>query len=326
VSENALRDLDESGIIRIGATGQAGRHPRRQGHAEGRDAADAGGEAARAIFGEKAGDVRDASLKCPPGIEGTVVDVKIFSRKGIDKDLRALAIEQDQIAKIEKNSRDEIRIIREEANKKIRTCSSNAWPPRTSRTATEARSSRRARSSRPRRSPRLTAQQLKRLKLKDEEIADEIQIILRRQDSQIEVRNRVNAERIELLQKGDELPPGVIKMVKVYVAMKRKLSSATRWPDGTATRASSRASSRRPTCRTCRTARPIEIVLNPLGRSVPNERRARFLEDPPRVGRQDARACPWRRRCSTAPRGRDQEAPEGRRTCRTRARRCSTTA
>ena len=64
--------------------------------------------------------MRDASLKCPPGIEGTIVDVKIFSRKGIEKDLRALAIEQDQIAKIEKNSKDEIRIIREEANKKIR--------------------------------------------------------------------------------------------------------------------------------------------------------------------------------------------------------------
>ena len=112
---------------------------------------------------------------------------------------------------------------------------------------------------------RLTPQQLKRLKLKDEEIADEITIILRRQDSQIEVLNRVNAERIELLQKGDELPPGVIKMVKVYVAMKRKLSVGDKMagrhgnkgvisrilaeadmpylPDGT----------------------PIEIVLNPLG-------------------------------------------------------------
>jgi DNA-directed RNA polymerase subunit beta len=112
---------------------------------------------------------------------------------------------------------------------------------------------------------RLSPQQLKRLKLKDEEIAEAVQIILRRQDSQIEVLNRVNAERIELLQKGDELPPGVIKMVKVYVAMKRKLSVGDKMagrhgnkgvisriladgdmpylPDGT----------------------PIDIVLNPLG-------------------------------------------------------------
>src|SRR6185369_2170070 len=112
---------------------------------------------------------------------------------------------------------------------------------------------------------RLSPQQLKRLKLKDEEVAEAVTIILRRQDSQIEVLNRVNAERIELLQKGDELPPGVIKMVKVYVAMKRKLSVGDKMagrhgnkgvisrilaeadmpylPDGT----------------------PIEIVLNPLG-------------------------------------------------------------
>ena len=97
--------------------------------------------------------MRDASLKCPPGIEGTVVDVKIFSRKGIDKDLRALSIEQDQIAKIEKNSKDEIRIIREEANKKIRDLlAGQRAPPRRSATGTATSSSRRARSSPPRRS------------------------------------------------------------------------------------------------------------------------------------------------------------------------------
>jgi DNA-directed RNA polymerase subunit beta len=111
----------------------------------------------------------------------------------------------------------------------------------------------------------MTPQQLKRLKLKDEEVAEAVQIIQRRQDSQIEVLNRVNAERIELLQKGDELPPGVIKMVKAFVAMKRKLSVGDKMagrhgnkgvisrilsesdlpylPDGT----------------------PIDIVLNPLG-------------------------------------------------------------
>ncbi len=265
VSENALRDLDESGIIRIGASVKPGDILVGKVTPKGETQLTPEEKLLRAIFGEKAGDVRDASLKCPPGIEGTVVDVKIFSRKGIDKDLRALSIEQDQIAKIEKNSKDEIRIIREEANKKIRDLLVNRVAAEESPTATAARSSRRAASSRPRAVARLTPQQLKRLKLKDEEIADEITIILRRQDSQIEVLNRVNAERIELLQKGDELPPGVIKMVKVYVAMKRKLSVGDKMagrhgnkgvisrilaeadmpylPDGT----------------------PIEIVLNPLG-------------------------------------------------------------
>jgi DNA-directed RNA polymerase subunit beta len=265
VSENALRDLDESGIIRIGATVKPGDILVGKVTPKGETQLTPEEKLLRAIFGEKAGDVRDASLKCPPGIEGTIVDVKIFSRKGIDKDLRALSIEQDQIAKIEKNSKDEIRIIREEANKKIRDLlagkvvadevndrEGNEVVKKGSRLTPEAVA-------------RLTPQQLKRLKLKDEEVAEAVQMVLRRQDSQIEVLNRVNAERIDLLQKGDELPPGVIKMVKVYVAMKRKLSVGDKMagrhgnkgvisrilaeadlpylPDGT----------------------PIEIVLNPLG-------------------------------------------------------------
>src|SRR5262250_847804 len=120
VSETYLRDLDESGIIRIGANVKPGDILVGKVTPKGETQLTPEEKLLRAIFGEKAGDVRDASLKCPPGIEGTVVDVKIFSRKGIDKDLRALAIEQDQIGRIEKNSKDEIRIIREEANKKIR--------------------------------------------------------------------------------------------------------------------------------------------------------------------------------------------------------------
>ncbi len=265
VAETALRDLDESGIIRIGASVKPGDILVGKVTPKGETQLTPEEKLLRAIFGEKAGDVRDASLKCPPGIEGTVVDVKIFSRKGIDKDLRALSIEQDQIAKIEKNSKDEIRIIREEANKKIRDLLVGriAAEEVSDRDGNEI--ARKGAKFTPEGVARLTPQQLKRLKLKDEEIADEIQLVLRRQDSQIEVLNRVNAERIELLQKGDELPPGVIKMVKVYVAMKRKLSVGDKMagrhgnkgvisrilaeadlpylPDGT----------------------PVDIVLNPLG-------------------------------------------------------------
>ncbi len=265
VSENALRDLDESGIIRIGANVKPGDILVGKVTPKGETQLTPEEKLLRAIFGEKAGDVRDASLKCPPGIEGTVVDVKIFSRKGIDKDLRALAIEQDQIAKIEKNSKDEIRIIREEANKKIRDLLVGRMAAEDVSDRDGSEIVKKGAKFTPESVARLTPQQLRRLKLKDEEIADEIQLVMRRQDSQIEVLNRVNAERIELLQKGDELPPGVIKMVKVYVAMKRKLSVGDKMagrhgnkgvisrilaeadmpylPDGT----------------------PVDIVLNPLG-------------------------------------------------------------
>ena len=104
-SENALRDLDESGIIRIGATVKPGDILVGKVTPKGETQLTPEEKLLRAIFGEKAGDVRDASLKCPPGIEGTVVDVKIFSRKGVDKDLRAKSIEEGEIERIEKNSR-----------------------------------------------------------------------------------------------------------------------------------------------------------------------------------------------------------------------------
>jgi len=265
VSETALRDLDESGIIRIGANVKPGDILVGKVTPKGETQLTPEEKLLRAIFGEKAGDVRDASLKCPPGIEGTVVDVKIFSRKGTEKDLRALSIEQDQIAKIEKNSKDEIRIIREEANKKIRDLLVGKISNEEMHDRDGVELVKKGGKFTAEAVARLSPQQLKRLKLKDEEIGELVQTILRRQDSQIEVLNRVNAERIELLQKGDELPPGVIKMVKVYVAMKRKLSVGDKMagrhgnkgvisrilaeadmpylPDGT----------------------PIDIVLNPLG-------------------------------------------------------------
>jgi DNA-directed RNA polymerase subunit beta len=265
VSETALRDLDESGIIRIGASVKPGDILVGKVTPKGETQLTPEEKLLRAIFGEKAGDVRDASLKCPPGIEGTIVDVKIFSRKGTEKDLRALSIEQDQIAKIEKNSRDEIRIIREVANKKIRDLLVGKVSNDEVRDREGEEIVKKGGRFTDADVAKLTPQQLKRLKLKDEEAAEEVATILRRQDSQIEVLNRVNAERIELLQKGDELPPGVIKMVKVYVAMKRKLSVGDKMagrhgnkgvisrilaeadlpylPDGT----------------------PVDIVLNPLG-------------------------------------------------------------
>src|ERR671924_252809 len=111
VSESALRDLDESGIIRIGATVKQGDILVGKVTPKGETQLTPEEKLLRAIFGEKAGDVRDASLKTPPGIEGTVVDVKIFSRKGVEKDLRAKSIEEGEIERMNRNIQDEIRII-----------------------------------------------------------------------------------------------------------------------------------------------------------------------------------------------------------------------
>src|SRR6202522_4316583 len=119
VSESALRDLDESGVIRIGAKVKHNDILVGKVTPKGETQLTPEEKLLRAIFGEKAGDVRDASLTCPPGIEGTVVDVRIFSRKGQEKDQRALQIEQEMIEELEKNLADEIRILTDERLKRL---------------------------------------------------------------------------------------------------------------------------------------------------------------------------------------------------------------
>ena len=119
VSESFLKDLDEAGIIRIGANVKPGDVLVGKVTPKGETQLTPEEKLLRAIFGEKAGDVRDASLICPPGIEGIVVDVKIFSRKGAEKDERAKLIEGMEIARLEANLRDEIRILTDERNKRL---------------------------------------------------------------------------------------------------------------------------------------------------------------------------------------------------------------
>ncbi len=265
VSEAALKDLDEAGIIRIGATVKAGDILVGKVTPKGETQLTPEEKLLRAIFGEKAGDVRDASLKVPPGIEGTTVDVKVFSRKGVEKDLRAQEIENQEIERLEKNARDEVRIFSEERNKKI----NELLVKQVVTAAVKSRAGEKLLDKGDRITREalhaLSRQEILRLPIADKKLADRVEQVYRRTDSHIEILHRVNKQRIELLQKGDELPPGVIKLVKVYVAMKRKLQVGDKMagrhgnkgvisrilpvedlpylPDGT----------------------PVEIVLNPLG-------------------------------------------------------------
>jgi DNA-directed RNA polymerase subunit beta len=267
VSEHALRDLDESGIVRIGANVKPGDILVGKVTPKGETQLTPEEKLLRAIFGEKAGDVRDASLKCPPGIEGIVVEVKIFTRKDEEKqkDVRAKQILDEEVGRLTKNADDEIRIIRTEAKEKIESLL-------TGRTVLEDVSDSQGNvlvkeggKLTIEKISLMTPRMLKGLKLKDEEIRDQVRLILQRTDSQIDVIKKVSADRVALLAKGDELAPGVNKTVKVFVAMKRKLQVGDKMagrhgnkgvisrilpeedmpylPDGT----------------------PVEIVLNPLG-------------------------------------------------------------
>jgi DNA-directed RNA polymerase subunit beta len=268
VSETFLRDLDDSGIIRIGASVKPGDILVGKVTPKGETQLTPEEKLLRAIFGEKAGDVRDASLICPPGIEGIIVGVKIFSRKGIEKDDRAKAIEQEELDMMEKNLQDEIRILHDEVKKRVIVMLRNQ----------ETRSDLFDEYGRERllkKGTVLTQEILQdmpyttmvRLKIAadDPRLEDELRDLEERTERQVEVIKNLFEEKKEKIRRGDELPPGVIKLVKVYVAMKRKLSVGDKMagrhgnkgviarilpeedmphlPDGT----------------------PVEIVLNPLG-------------------------------------------------------------
>ena len=227
VSEHALRDLDESGVIRIGA--QIGHGDILVGKVtpKGETQLTPEEKLLRAIFGEKAGDVRDASLTCPPGIEGTVVDVRIFSRKGQEKDERAKQIEAEYVSKLEKNLGDEIRILTDERLKRLegilggKEVLADLHDERTNkRLLTKGAILDRETIE------RISTKNLKRIRYndKDPRVNEQIDEIEEMTSRQIEVLRKITNEKMAKLQKGDELPPGVIKLVKVYVAMKRKLS------------------------------------------------------------------------------------------------------
>jgi DNA-directed RNA polymerase subunit beta len=268
VSESALRDLDESGVIRIGATVKAGDILVGKVTPKGETQLTPEEKLLRAIFGEKAGDVRDASLTCPPGIEGTVVDVKIFSRKGQEKDERAKFIESEQVAKLEKNLADEIRILTDERLKRLeallggKEVLADLHDERTNKRllTKEAVLDRDT-------IERISTRNLKRIKFpdKDPRINEQIDEIEEMTSRQIDVLRKIVREKVEKLQKGDELPPGVIKLVKVYIAMKRKLSVGDKMAGRHGNKGVIARILPEEDMPYLDDGTPMEIVLNPLG-------------------------------------------------------------
>ena len=268
VSESALRDLDESGVIRIGATVKAGDILVGKVTPKGETQLTPEEKLLRAIFGEKAGDVRDASLTCPPGIEGTVVDVKIFSRKGQEKDERAKFIESEQMAKLEKNLADEIRILTDERLKRLESLLggkevlADLHDERTNKRllTKEAILDRDT-------IERISTRNLKRIKFpdKDPRINEQIDEIEEMTSRQIDVLRKIVREKVEKLQKGDELPPGVIKLVKVYIAMKRKLSVGDKMAGRHGNKGVIARILPEEDMPYLDDGTPMEIVLNPLG-------------------------------------------------------------
>ena len=220
VGEEGLKDLDESGIVRIGAEVSPGDILVGKVTPKGETQLSPEEKLLRAIFGEKSGDVRDSSLKVPPGVTGIVINARVFSRKGQEKDSRAKEIEDMERARIERTRDEEIKILRDSFFRRVQELLKGK--------ETEGK---------------LVDDKGKVLlqkgaKLSDEALAEvprkywgeiptknseKVQMILQDLEDMVRSREEHFRDKIEKLSKGDELPPGVIKMVKVYIAIKRKL-------------------------------------------------------------------------------------------------------
>ncbi len=268
VGETYLRDLDDSGIIRIGAYVKPGDILVGKVTPKGETQLTPEEKLLRAIFGEKAGDVKDASLTCPPGIEGIIVGVKIFSRKGIEKDDRAKAIEAEDLEMMEKNLQDEIRILHDEVKKRVMTLLEG----QTLRTDLFDQHGQQRLLKKGTKLTRALMDEVpflavvrSRVEGDDPRVEEQLREIEDRTDRQVEVTREVFEEKKEKIRRGDELPPGVIKLVKAYVAMKRKLSVGDKMAGRHGNKGVLARILPEEDMPYLPDGRPVEIVLNPLG-------------------------------------------------------------
>jgi DNA-directed RNA polymerase subunit beta len=264
VGEEALKDLDESGIIRIGAEVKPGDVLVGKITPKGETQLSPEEKLLRAIFGEKAGDVRDSSLRVPPGVTGTVIGAKVFSRKGVEKDERAKQIESMEEAKLLKDQNDEIKVIQDSSFARVRKMLQGK----------EVQG-------------KLVDDKGKILLKKGDVLNDELlsqvpykywseitvgdpldqklRDILRNLEETKEAVKLAFGEKIARIKKGDELPPGVIKMVKVYVAIKRKLAVGDKMAGRHGNKGVVSRILPEEDMPYLEDGRPVDIVLNPLG-------------------------------------------------------------
>ena len=220
VGEEALKDLDDSGIVRIGAEVRPGDILVGKITPKGETQLSPEEKLLRAIFGEKAGDVRDSSLKVPPGVGGIVINARVFSRKGTEKDERARDIEDQERARIERTRDEEIKILRDSFYRRVREILIGKT---TNGKLVDDKGKVLLQKGAPITEAELTEIPRKYWGEIPVEETEQVQQILRDLEDLVRTREEHFRDKIERLSKGDELPPGVIKMVKVYIAIKRKL-------------------------------------------------------------------------------------------------------
>jgi DNA-directed RNA polymerase subunit beta len=223
VGDEALKDLDESGIIRLGAEVSPGDILVGKITPKGETQLSPEEKLLRAIFGEKAGDVKDSSLRVPPGVHGTIVDAKVFSRRGVEKDERSRFIEEKKVAVLERDRDDKLAVIKDVVYTRLEKLLAGQEclnPLKKGKKVLIAKGSTIDAGM----LAQIPLAQIEGIELKSSELTEQVHDILERYKNQCELCRKSFEKNITRFEKGDDLPPGVIKMVKVYVAMKRKLS------------------------------------------------------------------------------------------------------
>ncbi|WP_420546776.1 DNA-directed RNA polymerase subunit beta [Curvivirga sp.] len=259
VGEEALKNLDEAGIVYIGAEVKAGDILVGKVTPKGESPMTPEEKLLRAIFGEKASDVRDTSLRVPPGDTGTIVEVRVFSRRGIDKDERALAIDRQEIERLAKDRDDEKGILERSFRNRFlemvvgQTIVAGPKGMDTNVKATEEFLN------------EFTTAHWRLVAVEDEGVNDALEALKKQFDDSVgKVEARFD-DKVDKVQSGDELPPGVMKMVKVFVAVKRKLQPGDKMAGRHGNKGVISKIMPQEDMPYLEDGTPVDIVLNPLG-------------------------------------------------------------
>ncbi|WP_029007687.1 DNA-directed RNA polymerase subunit beta [Azospirillum halopraeferens] len=259
VGEEALKNLDEAGIVYIGAEVKPGDILVGKVTPKGESPMTPEEKLLRAIFGEKASDVRDTSLRLPPGVTGTIVEVRVFSRRGVDKDERALAIERAEIEKLAKDRDDEKAILERSFYTRLKELLVGQVAqtgPRGFQVGLPITEEGLA---------AITRGQWRQISVADEKVMENVENIARVFDESIQALQNRFENKVEKLQRGDELPPGVMKMVKVFVAVKRKLQPGDKMAGRHGNKGVVSRIIPQEDMPYLEDGTPVDLVLNPLG-------------------------------------------------------------
>src|SRR5437660_5808936 len=259
VSEEALKNLDEAGIVYIGAEVRAGDILVGKITPKGESPMTPEEKLLRAIFGEKASDVRDTSLRVPPGVQGTIVEVRVFNRHGVDKDERAQAIEREEIERLAKDRDDELAILDRNVYARLFDVlvdkKAIAGPKGFKR---DTRLTREIVEDYPR-------SQWWTFAIENDKTMAELEAMRRQYDEAKKALESRFLDKVEKLQRGDELPPGVMKMVKVFVAVKRKIQPGDKMAGRHGNKGVVSKIVPQEDMPFLGDGTPVDIVLNPLG-------------------------------------------------------------